>query len=424
MSSQRSVAVVGGGWAGLAAAVRLVQRGHRVAVFEMAPHWGGRARAVPTHGLALDNGQHILIGAYRATLASMRAVGADSDKLLARRPLALRYPDGSGLVLPPGAALPAFVRGVLGARGWTWRERLALLASAARWRIAGFAAPATQTVADLTRGLPERVRDDLIEPMCVAALNTPAQRASAQVFLRVLHDALFAGPGASDLLLPRVPLSALWPEPAVAWLERSGARLELTRRVMTLEPSAGAWAIDGERHDAVVLACSAAEAGRLTRAVAPVWAALAADFDYEPIVTVWLRSPGSRLPLPMLALRAGPEAPAQFVFDLGQLDGPADVFAFVVSGARATLDACGIAGTAEAVRRQALALALWRTPPQPLHAAAEKRATFVCAPGLVRPAAAIAPGLAAAGDYIDGPYPATLEGAVRAGNAAADTVLG
>jgi len=418
------VAVVGGGWAGLAAAVRAVEAGHNVTLMEMAPHWGGRARAVDHDGLRLDNGQHILIGAYTHTLALMRRVGAEPDTLLDRRPLVLRYPDGSGLQLPRGPALPAFVRAVFAAQGWTWRERLALLAAAARWRAARFRAPPQQTVAGLMRGLPARLREDLIDPLCIAALNTPAERASAQVFLRVLHDALFAGPGAADLLLPRAPLSALLPTPAAAWLRRAGAHVELTRRVMTLEAAGNGWALDGERYDAVVLASSATEAGRLTHAVAPAWSAQASAFDYEPIVTVWLRSAGSRLEQPLTALRAAPDAPAQFVFDLGALDGPDGIFAFVVSGARDGLERAGLAGMAAAVLRQATTALLWQTPPALLHQAAERRATFVCAPGLKRPPAAVAPRLAAAGDYIAGPYPATLEGAVRAGEAAVRVACG
>ena len=105
------VAVVGGGWAGLAAAVRATALGHQVTLFEMAPQLGGRARSVTHGGLTLDNGQHILIGAYRDTLALMRQVGVDPDAVLHREPLTLRYPDGSGLRLPAGPALLAFARG-------------------------------------------------------------------------------------------------------------------------------------------------------------------------------------------------------------------------------------------------------------------------------------------------------------------------
>jgi len=417
-----TLAVVGGGWAGLAAAVRATEAGHAVTLFEMAARPGGRAREVMHEGMPLDNGQHILIGAYRETLSLIRTVGADPDALFERRPLVLVDPAGRGLRLPPGPAVPAFVRGVLAARHWPVRSRLALLRAALRWRLQGFRAAPQTTVDNLTGGLPREVRASLIEPLCVAALNTPAAQASAQVFLRVLHDALFGGPGAADLLLPRVSLGALLPEPAARWLSAQGAALRWGTRVHTLEPAAGTrgWQVDGQVFDAVVLACSATEAARLTASIAPGWSSRAAAFDYEPIVTVYLASAGSRLAQPMTALHASAQHPAQFVFDLGALDrsgARSGLFAFVVSGARDWLER-GLDATAQATLQQAqdaFAPGTWRETPRLVRAIAERRATFCCVPGLQRPSAAIAPGLVAAGDFVECPYPATLEGAVRSG---------
>lgn len=413
--------MVGGGWAGLAAAVRATEAGHAVTLFEMAAHPGGRAREVTHDGLPLDNGQHILIGAYRETLALMRSVGADPDLLLERAPLALVDPHGRGLRLPPGTAVPAFVRGVLAAHHWPWAARFALLRAALRWRVRGFQAAPEATVSDLTCGLPDSVRDALIEPLCVAALNTPAAQASAQVFLRVLRDALFGGAGAADQLLPRVSLGQLMPVPAARWLQGRGADVRFGHRVSALDPATSRqWRVDGDAFDAVVLACSATEAARLTAVIAPDWSAVAAGFDYQPIVTVYLSSRDSRLAQPMTALHASEQHPAQFVFDLGALDasGARDgLFAFVVSGARSWLDR-GIDATVQATLRQAgeaFPPGTWQQPPAVVRAIAERRATFSCTPGLVRPGAGIAPGLAAAGDYVKGPYPATLEGAVRSG---------
>ena len=141
-------------------------------------------------------------------------------------------------------------------------------------------------------------------------------------------------------------------------------------------------------------------------------------FDYEPIVSVVLRAPDVRWRDPMLALRPGADAPAQFAFDLGALDPTrAGLYAFVVSGARAWVEQ-GLEATEAAVLRQAHAVfagVAWRT----CRTLAERRATFLCTPGLLRPAAMVARGLVAAGDYVDGPYPATLEGAVRSGASAA-----
>ena len=409
------VAIVGCGWAGIAAAVRLADAGHDITVFEMAPQPGGRARSVAGADpeRPYDNGQHILIGAYRDSLALMRRLGVDPDAVLQRLPLALPYPGEPGLRLPPGPPLLAFARGVLAHRGWPLNARLGLLAAAGGWLARGFRCDPGLSVAALCAGLPAGVKRDLVEPLCVAALNTPAPQASARVFLRVLKDALFSGAGSADLLLPRRPLSELLAGPAAVWL---GERLRLGHRVQALEAR---WRVDGEGFDAVVLACTSIEAARLTAGIAPAWSATAGGLGFEPIITVYLHSPGSALPSPMLALRDGPDAPAQFVFDHGQLGGAPGRFAFVVSGA-APWVARG--GCAEAVRAQALRELSWATPPVIDKLLTEKRATFACTPGLVRPPARIAPGLWAAGDYIDGPYPATLEGAVRAGQAAAQGV--
>lgn len=415
------LAVVGGGWAGLAAAVRATEAGHQVTVYEMAARFGGRARGVEVDGLALDNGQHILIGAYARCLALMQTVGADINAALWRQPLELRYPDGRGLRVPAGPSVLGFVRAVLTCEGWGWRDRLALLLAATGWAVKGFVCDPTLTVDALCRHLPGPVRQLLIDPLCVAALNTRAEDASAAVLLRVLRDALFGGAGAADLLLPRRSLAHLLPEPAARWLKSAGATLHNGQRVMTLDKLDAGWAIDGEDFDHVVLACSAAEAARLTAPWAPAWAARAQGLHYEPIVTVYLRCPGARLPAAMTALVEGPDTPAQFAFDHGALGATPGLFAFVISGARRWVDA-GLPATGQAVLQQAVQAfkpGTWPTPPTLLRCLAEKRATFRCTPGLDRPPAQVAPRLWAAGDYTEGPYPATLEGAVRSGESAA-----
>ncbi|MCW5636401.1 MAG: hydroxysqualene dehydroxylase HpnE [Rubrivivax sp.] len=429
----RRLAVIGGGWAGLAAAVRAVQAGHHVTLFEMAQQLGGRARSVPLPGLppeqALDNGQHILIGAYRRTLHLMHTVGAPAEHHLLRRPLELRFADGRGLALPGGPAWVAFVRGVAGCVGWTWADRAALIRTAARWALDRFRCDPTLTVAALCRDLPPAVRQLLVEPLCVAALNTPARDASAQVLLRVLRDALFGGRGSADLLLPRRSLDELLPQPAAHWLAARGARLRLGERVREIAPAAtppraagGAarWRVGDEAFDAVVLAAAPQEAARLAEAHAPAWAATTRALQHEPIATVYLECHGAHLPAPMTALAESPAALAQFAFDHGALGGPAGRFAFVVSGAGPWVER-GTGAIASAVLDQARAAmppGTWPTSPRLLKVLVERRATFRCTPAMRRPPAAVAPGLLAAGDYVDGPYPATLEGAVRAGEAA------
>ena len=419
MAVPQRVAVVGGGWAGLAAAVEGVQRGHAVTLFEMAAQFGGRARAVDVGGMTLDNGQHILIGAYVDTLRLMRTVGVDVDAAFLRTPLLISYPDGDGLRLAPGVAALAFAGAVLRQRGWSMRERLMLLATATGWSVRGFQCDPRLTVAALTNNVPARVRQELIDPLCVAALNTPASEASASVFLRVLKDALFSGPGSADLLLPRASLSELLPVPAARWLQRAGATLCPGHRVRSLERIGPVWRLDGLDFDHVVLACTPGESARLVQSFAPQWSRAAASLQYEPIVTVYMRSVGSRLPDPMLALREIAHSPAQFVFDRGQLGGPDGLLAFVISGARHWVDQ-GSFTTEQAALEQARTV-LGPHLRGPLHIVGtltEKRATFRCTPNLQRAPMQIAPGLLSAGDHVAGSYPATLEGAVRSGVAA------
>ncbi|MEP7301390.1 MAG: hydroxysqualene dehydroxylase HpnE [Caldimonas sp.] len=420
----RAIAVIGAGWAGLAGAVECVAAGARVTLYEMAPLAGGRARDIATSDAGLDNGQHICIAAYQETLRLLATVGVAEGEAFLRQPLRLVDAEGRGLRLPPGRPMLSFVRAVLGRRGWPWRDRLALLIAASGWARQGFVCAPAATVADLAATLPEAVRHELIEPLCIAALNTPSSAASGQVFLRVLHDALAAGPGASDLLLPRLGLGAVLPGPALAWLAAAGATVRLAHRVGQLETSGEAWQVDGERFDAVLLAASSSEAARLVAPHAAGWAARAAALHYEPIVTVYATSAGTRLAEPMLVLHADGGRPAQFVFDRGQLGGPPGLLAFVVSGAAIWVERGLIATETAALAQARTALAAQLSGPlEALRTIVEKRATFRCEPQLDRPPMNVVPGLVAAGDYIDGPYPATLEGAVRSGLAAARAAL-
>lgn len=448
--------MVGGGWAGLAAAVRATQLGHATTVFEASRQWGGRARNLATtdsngQSLVLDNGQHILIGAYTETLRLMRCVGVDPERVLLRQPLSLTCADGTGLKLPGGAlarALPSVLQvliGIAGAKGWSWRDKQSLLSTAVRWRLAGFECTPTTSVADLCARLTPKVQQEFTEPLCVSALNTPAHQASGAVFLRVLKDALFSGRGGADLLLPRVPLGDLFPLPAVAWLQQAGhpTDLRLGCRVLSLEAAAGqadgtCWRVNGELFDHVVWATSPSKS-----ALSIVQKALSAHFfdssgpkhlqspgvvsdwiernhqlRFEAIATVYahLSQPdphGQASRQAMTALRPGPGLPAQFVFDRGQLGGPAGLLAWVVSASGN--DVASLETQVVAQAQQQLGWSI-----TPLKTVVEKKATFACTPGLLRPNRWIAPGLTAAGDHIAGPYPATLEGAIRSGWAAAD----
>lgn len=409
----KKLAVIGAGWAGLACAIEATRLGHTVTLFEAAHMPGGRARRVDNiHGLALDNGQHILIGAYTATLKLMREVGVDIDTALQRLPLSLPFADGGGLKLPRLPAPLDLLAGIFTARGWTWRDKSSLLRTAIGWRLAGFRCASDTTVAALCAGLTPRVMQELIEPLCVSALNTPVAQSSGEVFLRVLNDALFSGSGGADLLLPRVDLGALFPDAAIGWLAAHGATLRIGTRVRAIAPEGDQWRVDGEVFDQVVLACAPWDAARLVRASgvpADSWCETTEALRFEAIATVYVRG-ASPLAEPMLALRSNPAtAPAQFAFDRGQLGGPQGVLALVISANEASR---------ETLERQVIAQAatqLGQTGLELIQTVVEKRATFACTPALARPPTSIAPGLLACGDYTEGPYPATLEGAVLGG---------
>ena len=428
MAATRTIAIIGGGWAGMATAVGLASAATpvQVTVFEAVKVYGGRARAVQLpqpdgSTLTVDNGQHILIGAYAECRRLMGLVGVDEKRAFVRQPLALVHPDGSGVALPDCAPPWDALYGIMRARGWTWRDRWSLLRVAAQWQRQGFTCANTATVAQLCHGLSPRLQAEFIEPLCISALNTPVDQASGTVFLRVLQDSLFAGRGGSHLWLPVTDLGSLLPTTAAAWLQARGHDCRTGARVDHLAAAPqGGWLVDGERFDAVVLATPAPEAARLALSattLATDWTNTANRLQYTAIATVYAQAAATtRLPCPMLALRSDPGSPAQFVFDRGQLGGPAGLLAFVISASHGSQAQLQTQVLAQAQQQLGLQLA-------PVQTIVEKRATFACTPGLQRPGPAIAPGLFACGDYIDGPYPATLEGAVRSGSAVAQALV-
>jgi squalene-associated FAD-dependent desaturase len=442
--ARQRVAVIGGGWAGCAAAIALEDAGQDVSLIEAARTLGGRARAVEAHGRALDNGQHILLGAYGATLDLLRKVGIDPRQALLRLPLQMRYPPASGLMDFTAPRLPAplhMLVALLRARGLERADRLALarFTTSARWM--DWHLHQDCSVAELLDRFDqtERLVRLMWRPLCLAALNTGIERASARVFLAVLRDSLGAKRAASDMLLPRLPLDALFPEAARRRIEAGGGRVLTGTRAEGITQEDGRWRIAtsatgpaAESYDGVVLATAPWQAAALLRALSGTGAVAAQleAFEYEPISTVYLQyAPGTRLPQPFCALLDDPENGdwGQFVFDRGQLDAAQDgLLAVVISGASgaANLERDALAGLtsgqlARAFGVEALARPHWQ------QVITEKRATFACTPGLARPANTTPlPGLVLAGDYTASDYPATLETAARSGLAAAKLLTG
>jgi squalene-associated FAD-dependent desaturase len=425
-----SVAIVGGGYAGMAAAVALARGGTRVVVYEAARRLGGRARTVVVDGHTLDNGQHILIGAYRAALSLIAEVGVSPDALL-RMPLAwnvfesIAAKSGSDPVFSlRAAALPApwhLAVGLLRAKGLTAPARVACVQFVAWAQRVRFRLERDVTVAELLRQQRQHANAIryLWEPLCVAALNTPLAQASAQVFLNVLRDGLASERSASDLLLPRVDLGALFPEPAAAYVEKRAGEIRLATAVTRIEPAAGSFVVHSargaSRHAAVVVAT---QPGRVLPLLGDIEALSAelgpiARLTYQPIVTIYIRYAASpSRPMPMSGLSGGA---AQWLFDRGAIAGQQGLVAAVIS-AHAREQPTSHDALARQVMAEVAALHPRLGEPRWWQVIEEKRATFACTPDMHRPAVRTGiPGLFLAGDYIGRDYPATIESAVRSG---------
>lgn len=435
----RRVAVIGGGWAGCAAAVELAHKGYPVTLFESARALGGRARAVEINGLTLDNGQHILLGAYSETLRLMRIAGIAADDVLLRLPLQMRYPANSGgmdFVTPRLPAPLHVLIALLRARGLGREDKLALarFSTTARWM--DWQLHTDCSVAELLERFDQT--DRLIRlmwrPLCIAALNTPPERASAQVFLNVLRDSLGARRAASDMLIPRADLTGVFPERAGTFIAQQGGKVLCGTTIARIEQDGAGWRLqvtsasgmEQMRFDGVVIATQANRAAELLEGLVET---PLPTFEYEPISTCYLQyTPDFRLAQPFYALLddAASEQWGQFVFDRGQLaPNHAGLLSVVVSASSEAI-AAGHDALARAIASQ-LATALQEpalTRPQWTKVISEKRATFSCTPALARPMNHTGlKGLVIAGDYTASDYPATLESATRSGVQAANCLI-
>ena len=423
------VAVIGGGYAGMAAAVTLAGQHVPVTVFEAANTLGGRARRVEHRELALDNGLHILIGAYRETLRLMQLVGSDPRLQLLRIPFTWIIHERFSL---KAARLPAplnLLYGLLAARGISFGERLSAARFLLHMRHQDYTLPQDVSVTQLLDEERQSagVSRLLWRPLCVSALNTRPGAASAQVFLNVLRDSLDADLAASDLLLPRVDLTRLFPEPAAAYVEAHGGAVLTGQRVTAIDQSPDGYTVrftaGEDTFSHVVCALPPQHVGAFLFGISAL-AEVAEAIDrlaYQPIYSVYLCYPQEvRLPAPMLGFDS---ALLQWAFDRGTLCGQKGVIGLVISaeGEHQELAQDELARLAHQELQQQLGLL-----PSPLwhRVIAEKRATYACTPALRRPEPQTPlRNFFLAGDYTASGYPATLEAAVRSGIGAARMIL-
>lgn len=433
------VAIIGGGCAGLSTAAGLADRGIQVTLFESSSQLGGRARTVVVENNdqmhLLDNGQHILLGAYRETLALLKKAGVEEHKVFKRLPLQMHM-----LTLQARAIfslksvhfLPAplhILVALLTCKGLNFSERIAAIKLMQRLKSSAF---------QLSRDVPlwqfltgqqqsERLIELLWEPICLAALNTPLEIASTRVFLNVLKDSFTGHKNNSDFLLPRLDLSQVLAQPLAQFIQSKGGIIRLNKRVRSLTASNGGFYVEtreGQHYFShVVVALSPARVDKLLVHLPKMHNAMTQvqTYSYQPIYTIYLQySRDIKLPQVMTGLHG---MQGQWVFDKGQLSGEKGLLAVIIS----------TAGKHQRMGQDELALQVAQelrlvfpqlTKPLWHKVIAEKRATFACTPFQARPANKTAqPGLFLAGDYTYADYPATIEGAIRSGQNCANLIV-
>jgi len=426
------VVVVGGGWSGLAAGVELTARGVPVTLIESAATFGGRARVIRHRGDAYDNGQHLMIGAYRELLRLLSVMDIPETQVFERHALRLRLlrldreQPYTAFDLAPGR-LPAplhIVAAILGADGMgpgdRWRA-LRLCLQVAR--------PHPGTTDETVQGFLERNRQSpcLIEalwgPLCLAIMNTAPEFASAGIFRKTLRDAFMFRRSDSDVLIPKGALDEVFPRPAADWIVTRGGKTLLGQRVTSLICADGVvYGVrlsDGREitSDRVILAVPPFELKRLFDGHA-LTAQTLDDIAYEPIATVYLRYPPEiSLGTPMIGLLG---TTTQWLLDRGYSGEPGLMAAVIsASGAHMALSRAELADlVADEIAR---AYPDWPTPLDRV-CIREKRATFRCEAGINSRRPGHESGIRGcliAGDSSWLPYPATLEGAVRSGVACA-----
>ncbi len=426
-----NIAVIGGGYSGMAAAVRVVELGANVTVFEAAPVLGGRARRIEYQGHTLDNGQHIHSGAYRELLRLFNVVDVPS-RAYERVPLALAMPPHFSLRAPLLPAPLHMAMALLTAKGLSWSDRILAVRFMAKMKKAAFQCAGNLTVARLLQDHHQSatLTKFLWQPLSISALNTPLATASAQVFLNVLRDALAGEREASDLLLPKVDLTALFPEPAARWLAARGCNTHTGSRVTNLQTNEREvsfmvkdrlWSFD-----AAIVAVGPRQRGDVIPYLDAPPGSTA--LQYEPIVTIYLCfTTDIELPMPMFGQAEGC---VQWFFDRRALSLHRTEKTMIVAG---VISASGAHDKMSHEELAAVAVAELRNhlpdlPDPDWHkVVTEKFATFACTPDTVRlPTHTHLPNLFLAGDDIQNPeraYPATLEGAVRNGVSAAEQAV-
>lgn len=434
--------VIGGGVAGIAAAVRLAEAGRAPLLLESRPFLGGRTRSFihePT-GDEIDNGQHLMMGCYEATFALLEKIGTRHlVALQTSLEVEFREPGGRTARLASPTFLPSpldALVGMLRLEGLSLGERIALARVAVAARL-GRVHDQETVRAYLTRhGQSLRAQTRLWDPIVIATLNTAPDVASAHLFVEVMRRAFLGGGDASKLALPRAGLSRLL-EPAREYIEARGGRVSTGAQVTGIASEGDGFRIEVKDREPVAASrvVLAIPPGALRTLMArggarPVETGIAERIAPSPIVSTYLWYDRDPAGIPMFAALLG--SATQWMFNRRAISGAGNErFPGLLSCTISAAAAEAASGGDDLVR---LADADLRAAFPELREARllegiaikEKLATFLATPDVdrLRPAARGAvPGIFLAGDWTDTGLPATIEGAAASGDRAADLVL-
>ncbi len=266
MTAQQHVAIIGGGICGMTAAIRLAESSFKVTLFEAAAKVGGRTRSfydAKTETLC-DNGPHLMLGAYHATRKLLHDIKADHLHWQKHLSLPLWDQQRQHFTLEPSTALPFPIALLLAIRnmpGHGYQSILAMLRLAVAMRRCQPDQYSVKTVLQQCR-IPRALIQDMIEPICLGAMNEPLESANARTLLRVLKES-FASADAARLGWFTAPLDQALMAPLLKHARALGVQVHTSRKINTLKIEQGVPLLDGERFDAAILAMPCHATARL-----------------------------------------------------------------------------------------------------------------------------------------------------------------
>ncbi len=423
---QINVGIIGGGWAGLAAGIKLAESGVRASVYEASHTLGGRARKLTVNNTNLDNGIHLLSGAYSATLSTLDQIRTPADRTsLDRQPFNFLY--GPLKITKPPIPLPLeTLFGFLFARGISLSDKIAALRFLRRIQTRQVNTKSSDTVhCLLTRYRQSEILIELLwNPICLSALNIDCTRGSASVFMNVIADALLGSGKSSDLIFPTNDLTSLFASLAERYIKKHKGNIHLGKRALItrVKKNGFSLSISDEQFTHLVIATAPHNVRNTFKDPSKLGATLSIidRFSYEPIYTIYHKyaeniSTNHRM--------IGLNSPyAHWVFDRGITHHDPGLIGVVISGSGRHQNLSHERLSKESAkiidREFGFGHPLWSK------VVAEKRATFTCSPQLQRPKQVTEiSGIILAGDYTYERYPATLEAAVRSGIEASKIIL-